>query len=133
MPPVSGALSARRVTKMFENLEADLSSLYIVLTFLCAFLALYVMQASWHESVTHSDPEWLQSVKRISHVMLIWGLMWSLAWATKYNYLPTPPDLLVLGALTVMFAARAVLLYRHRNDNAAKKFEHRIHRLHIND
>jgi hypothetical protein len=118
---------------MFENLSVDLSNLYIVLTFLCASLALYVMQASWYDAMIHHDPEWLHTVKRVSHVMLIWGLMWSLAWATKFGYLPTPPDLLVLGALTMMFAVRAVLLYRHRIERSdAKKFESRV-RFHVND
>lgn len=106
---------------MFENLNAEWMAVdsqggYAALALLCAMLTLYVMQMTWHDKSSKQDPVWAQWTRRSAFSLFILGLLWRAAFSNQAGYQPTLPEFMIVLAITLMFAVRAVILYSHRRD-----------------
>lgn len=94
----------------------DLTGPFTLLSFTAALLALFVMQATWNDALSQTDPVWLQWARRLSYVGLILAMMWVLLSMDDHGWVPTPPVFGLLLSLNLMFFVRALNLFHHRND-----------------
>lgn len=93
----------------------DLTAAYTILSFTAALLAVYVMQQSWHDRMSQTDPPWLQWSRRCAFMLLALGLMWVLQDITQTGQRPDPALMLVVIAINLQYFTRAVLLFLHRS------------------
>jgi cell division protein FtsW (lipid II flippase) len=94
----------------------DLTGPFILLSFTGAILALFVMQATWNDALSQTDPPWLQWIRRMTYIALILAMMWVILSMDDHGWVPTPPIFTLMLALNLMFFVRAINLFHHRND-----------------
>lgn len=93
----------------------DLTAAYTILSFTATLLAVYVMQQSWHDNMSKTDPKWLQWSRRSAFALLALGVMWVLQDVVTTGARPHPALMLVVIALNLQYFTRAVLLFLHRD------------------
>lgn len=103
----------------------DLTGLYIILSLTGALLAVYVMQATWHDPSSQNDPHWLQWSRRFGLWLLGLALGWSLLYLVQRGYRPEPHEVLLVIAVNIIYVGRSILLYLHRNDAKPSQLPHR--------
>lgn len=95
----------------------DLSGIYTVIALLGVLLAVYVMQKTRYEAEDRADPVWLRNLRTGSLGLLALGLLWSLSYAEAREFQPWPAQVLMVAALDLLFAIRALaILIRVRRE-----------------
>lgn len=99
----------------------DVTAVFQIVSFLCALLALHVMQQAWLDPASKGDAKWLQVARRAAYGMLTIGLAWNIKLIETRPTPPTFAEFLMVIGIGLMFFVRAVILFQHRNDRVIFK------------